>query len=223
MTRTSITALVPWTLVALVVPALAMPALADAAPLPTATEVARKAREKGPLTLPSAAAAEVKLAGSQKAAAGLPPLTNPYPRGVRRSQQGDERRRRRPGQPLAADGDRGPARQAHRRGQRPVAWKKTARAAAAAAAVGEAVTAWGEARHRARAPQGGARGREGRARGVGLRQGAPRGEGRDRGRRGRRRGRGRALGAVQGRGRHHGLHREGTPVDRDRRAHARGP
>lgn len=142
MTRTSITALVPWTLVALVVPSLAMPALADAAPLPTATEVARKAREKGPLTL--LAAAEVKLAGSQKAAAGLPPLTNPYLEVfVDRSKDtsGVAAVQANLWLPIELAGQRD-KRLAEIDGL--VAWKKTARAAAAAAAVGEAVTAWGE-------------------------------------------------------------------------------
>ena len=112
------------------------------AAMPTVAEAAAKAKEKGPLTL--LAAAEVKVAGSQKHAAGLPSLTNPYIElFVDRSKDTSAG--------VAVHGSLWlPIELAGQRDKRIgevdtlIAWKQGARAAAEAVAVGEAVTAWGE-------------------------------------------------------------------------------
>lgn len=119
-----------------------LPSSLHAATLMDAREAAAKAREKGPLTL--LAAAELKLAGSQRAAAGLPPLTNPYLEVfVDRSKDtsGLAAVQANLWLPIELAGQR--EKRVHEIDSL-VSWKKTARSAAAAAAVGEALTAWSE-------------------------------------------------------------------------------
>lgn len=119
-----------------------LPAAVRAATLMDAREAATKAREKGPLTL--LAAADLKLAGSQRAAAGLPPLTNPY------LEVFVDRSKDTSGLAAVQANLWLPIELAGQRDKRVneidslVAWKKTARAAASAAAVGEALAAWSE-------------------------------------------------------------------------------
>ncbi len=133
--------MIRWTVVA-VVGSLFVSGLAQAAALPPLSEVVEKARTRGPLTL--VAAAEIKVAGSLRAGAGLPSLTNPY------LEVFVDRSKSTVGGVAVQANLWLPIELAGQRGQRIgevdglVAWKKSAYAVATAASIGEAVTAWGE-------------------------------------------------------------------------------
>jgi cobalt-zinc-cadmium efflux system outer membrane protein len=101
-----------------------------------------RARTRGPQSL--LAAAELRVAGSSQRAAGLPPLTNPYLEiFVDRSRDtvGAAAIQANLWLPIELSGQRAAR---VREVETLVEWKKTARSAAQAGAVGEAVLAWGE-------------------------------------------------------------------------------
>lgn len=115
---------------------------AAAAPFPSLIAAVERSRTHGPSAM--LAAADVKVAGATKHAAGLPPLTNPYlevfvdratPAGSQVTVQANL------WLPIEISGQRG-KRLAEVDAY--VAWKSSALSAASAQAVGEAVVAWGE-------------------------------------------------------------------------------
>lgn len=112
------------------------------AEFPTLQEAIAKARVSGPQTI--LAAADVRVAGATKHAAGLPPLTNPYLEVFvdrTKSTNGIAQFQANLWLPIELSGQRG-ARIAEVESM--VKWKETAKVAAQAAAVGDAVTTYGE-------------------------------------------------------------------------------
>jgi len=111
------------------------------AEFPTLTKVVENARTKGPMTV--IAAADLKVSGSTKHAAGLPPLTNPYLELIvdRGKYTQDVTINAQLFLPLELAGQRGKRLEEV---DAMVKWKSTAKEGAASAAVGEAVTAYGE-------------------------------------------------------------------------------
>ncbi len=112
------------------------------AEFPTLREAIDKARVSGPQTI--LAAADVRVAGATRHAAGLPPLTNPYLEVFvdrTKSTVGAAQFQANLWLPIELSGQRG-ARVAEVESM--VKWKQTARIAAQAGAVGDAVTAFGE-------------------------------------------------------------------------------
>lgn len=112
------------------------------AEFPSLKEVIERARTRGPASI--MAAADIRIAGATRYAAGLPPLTNPYlevfvDRG--KSTDGFAQVQANLWLPIEFAGQRG-KRLAEVDAM--VKWKQTAKAAAQANAVGEAVTAYGE-------------------------------------------------------------------------------
>jgi cobalt-zinc-cadmium efflux system outer membrane protein len=115
--------------------------VASAAAFPTLEGTVARARERGPAA--RLAAAELKVAGSTRHAAGLPPLTNPYLEVFvdRATTHGPATVQGNLWLPIELSGQ-GSARVGEVDAL--VAWKTSALSAAAADAVGEAVSAWGE-------------------------------------------------------------------------------
>lgn len=117
------------------------PAIARAE-FPTLPQVIERARTRGPASL--VAAADVRVAGATRYAAGLPPMTNPYlevfvDRG--KNTQGFATVQANLWLPVELSGVRG---KRIAEVDAMVQWKQIARSAAQANAVGEAVTAYGE-------------------------------------------------------------------------------
>ncbi len=120
---------------------LAVPSVAHAA-FPTLKEVIERARTNGPSSI--MAAADIRIAGATRTAAGLPPLTNPYLEVFvdrSKSTDGFAAVQANLWLPIELSGQRG-KRVAEVDAM--VKWKQTAKAAAQANAVGEAVTAYGD-------------------------------------------------------------------------------
>ncbi len=112
------------------------------AEFPSLKEVIERARTRGPASI--MASADIRVAGASRYAAGLPPLTNPYlevfvDRG--KNTDGFAAVQANLWLPIELSGQRG-KRVAEVDAM--VKWKSTAKAAAQANAVGEAVTAYGE-------------------------------------------------------------------------------
>jgi outer membrane protein, heavy metal efflux system len=119
----------------------AAPAIARAE-FPTLKEVIERARTRGPASL--MAAADIRIAGATRYAAGLAPLTNPYLEvfvDKSRETQGLATVQANLWLPIELAGQRG---KRINEVDSMVAWKQTAKSAAQANAVGEAVAAYGE-------------------------------------------------------------------------------
>jgi len=112
------------------------------AEFPSLKEVIERARTHGPASI--MAAADIRIAGASRYAAGLPPMTNPYlevfvDRG--KTTDGFAQVQANLWLPIELSGQRG---KRIAEVDSAVKWKQTARLAAQANAVGEAVTAYGE-------------------------------------------------------------------------------